>query len=752
MASIKRKPGDILLQAEQNLTELYIITSGSVTADFSGNPFTLKKGDVLCLADLESGVSSCSYIAQTEVSLASYPYENPTLFYEQLASNREMCQLFLTSAIRFILAALRRHEKLSASCKRVYKDSRKGYAKYREICTLFSQSPKSLPGLDELEPFVPETDIERWLIPYYKACMDFDPSVKTAIYQNMAFAAGMLRKTCHDTGLVLEACRDMAEYMTAAGALILNENRLDFFDLYANLYFRTLPAGDGNTGLATMVDEIIEGAKSSSFISPKLCEKRAAEYRERLELLKSKPDSLLGGVDMNLLTDSLHTILSFGKCEEALAARFRQSIDAYKKLMDKNDASDTVGKLRRSLTKDFYLVYSDVFWQTLAQPTLPPAVKLFLSFGYVDDELAGLENAAYLLSLADTFHGAPNYGIYTFYEWLMAILEGDKEPSRNEFDLDFSAWLHEQKMMGKITSKEEARMAEDNAEKVRFELANLFPIANKITFGRISTYCPLFSDHNVLKHLEDALASPRRISEALHAVRNIDFTAFYRETLYTNQDYGISREYIQIQIMPDIILMPNIGTRASMWQEIEGRRRTTPCRMLLPVFPLEDLNQLFIRLTGEYRWEMCKRVQGARWNDISDPSLTSDYCDYAQFYRKNHDLSSDAKEKIKLSLQKAKNNYREMFIQDYATWLTFEGNGSPRLNKVARGILFAYCPFNAAIRERLKNNPLYKEVLERYRIKIEQRKQHLENVCARIERKGGTVPDTLNRQLKLLDN
>ena len=54
--------------------------------------------------------------------------------------------------------------------------------------------------------------------------------------------------------------------------------------------------------------------------------------------------------------------------------------------------------------------------------------------------------------------------------------------------------------------------------------------------------------------------------------------------------------------------------RGVMWQEIEGRKRTTPSRMMLSLFQMEDLNNILVRLTGEYRWEMCKRIQGARWN------------------------------------------------------------------------------------------------------------------------------------------
>ena len=178
--------------------------------------------------------------------------------------------------------------------------------------------------------------------------------------------------------------------------------------------------------------------------------------------------------------------------------------------------------------------------------------------------------------------------------------------------------------------------------------------------------------------------------------------------------------------------MPNIGIRGVMWQEIEGRKRTTPSRMMVSIFQMEDLNNLIVRMTGEYRWEMCKRIQGARWNDVSDASLTSEYFDYIQFYKKNRDLSADAKDKVKLSMQKAKNSFKEMFIRDYCSWIIYEGAGSPRLNKVARTILFTYCPFAKEIRNKLKANPLYKDMMDRYDIKLGQ-KIHMNNCSRRLK-------------------
>jgi len=209
--------------------------------------------------------------------------------------------------------------------------------------------------------------------------------------------------------------------------------------------------------------------------------------------------------------------------------------------------------------------------------------------------------------------------------------------------------------------------------------------------------------------------------------------------LYINEACDISKEYLQEEILPDIILYPNVGSRGIMWQEIEGRRRNTPARMMLSIFSLEDLFQTLVRLSGEYRWEMCRRVQGSRWNDVTEASLTSEFCDYAQFYRKNHDLSADAKEKIKLALQKAKNSYKTLFINDYCTWILFEGNGTPRLNKVARGILFKYCPFSSKIRTQMEQNPLYKDHLTRYKVHNTQKRKRYDLLCHKIQQKGGNL-------------
>lgn len=455
-------------------------------------------------------------------------------------------------------------------------------------------------------------------------------------------------------------------------------------------------------------------------------------------------------VQMEELSGSMEKILSFAECDSELAGKFRVQVAAYKGMQNKSGSDEASRRLRHELTTLFYKVYTAAFQATIRQQNIPPVVRMFLEFGYVDEELAGIQNAAYMYQLVQNMPTSPQHGVYSMYQWLMAIYRGEKEPGRNEFDMDYTEYLREQKKKGIISPEQEKALLNSNGPKVMYELEHVFPAINKITYGRPSVFCPVFSRHNMLKPIEGALVTAEKIVSILEEIRRLDFGAFYRETLYSDPERNIPGERISVEVLPDVILAPNAGSRGIMWQEIEGKKRTTPARMMCSVFQMEDLQGILMQLTAEFRWEMCKRIQGGRWNDVSEPSLTSEYCDYVQFYRKNKDLSADAKEKVKTQLTKCRNNYKDMFISDYIMWLRFESTGAPRLNKVSRKILFTYCPFSREVRTKLAVNPLYKDYMDKYTIKQGQKLTHVNNVCARITKTGKDIPEEIENHRRFL--
>ena len=83
-------------------------------------------------------------------------------------------------------------------------------------------------------------------------------------------------------------------------------------------------------------------------------------------------------------------------------------------------------------------------------------------------------------------------------------------------------------------------------------------------------------------------------------------------------------------------------------------------------------------------------------------------------------------------------------------WISSEGNGSPRLNKVARPILFTYCPFSSPIRQNLVQHPLYMEMVSRYKLLLTQKLHHMDMLKNKLEKNFGTVPDEILAQIEFL--
>ena len=333
----------------------------------------------------------------------------------------------------------------------------------------------------------------------------------------------------------------------------------------------------------------------------------------------------------------------------------------------------------------------------------PDVIKMFLNFGYMDTTLLGEENTQALGELTDHLFACNSEHVYTMSEWLKSIFEGRNEPSRNEFDLDYNGYLADLRKGGKITQKEQEEWKNDSWKKVEFEIDNMFASSNRAVYGRISIFVPMLCEHDIVQNVKQMLVTADRIQMSLERLKRIDFSVFYRDVVFSDPQHDITREFLKKEVLPDIILMPNAGSKAMMWQETDGTRRDTSGRFLFPILTVADLDELMVESAGRFRWEICRKEQGMRWNDIREPSLTSEYYDYVQFYRKNSELSSEAKEKMKNALWKAKNNYREVFVKDYQNWIKYESKGSFRLNKVSREILFKYCPFVKGIREGLRH-------------------------------------------------
>ncbi|MBO6147994.1 MAG: hypothetical protein J6O55_01490 [Lachnospiraceae bacterium] len=699
MGMIELKKGQILHSLGEGVKEMEILLKGKIRVYDSFGQVVLTNGAIVGMSESPQGNYSHGYMAEADSTLYSYPYGSEDDMAKALRLNKKIVPVLVSASVKSALELYGWYENFFNDCLNRYNDILVNYENYIKNSRKLKLPFDPHQEIAELLPPEERGDISSWKLDYINSLAEQDESLKKSFYP-------LSSEIC--VGISLQ----MMEFMQQVSGLIgsLKNYRESLEDAVDSFY------ADYNS-----VENKLKAAEAGKEVKE--------EYK---------------------IKGALETILSYSGVSDDIAENFKSLIEEYKKAPDKLDTSDELRALRRDISKLFYVIYAAVFRNSLVDKELSPEVMMFLFFGFMDEELAGHENTAELYSIIKSWERDPNERVFALPEWLARIYEMKDNPSKNEFDTDYIEYVHEQVRNGAVTKEESRKLLEDRERRLDFEIENLFTLGNRLTFGRITTFLPIFTKESATHSLRETFLSADKVNEAFDRVRKVDFSCFYRDTMTSLEEYGVNSFISSKEVLPYVILMPNVGLRTSMWQEIDGRRRDTHSRMLFSIFYTENLEDAVLRLCGEFRWEMCKRIQGVHWNDVTDPSLTAEYSDYLQFYRKNHELSVDGREKIKTALKKARNNFRTVFVADYCTYIRYESNGSSRLNGVARGILFRYCPFDAAIRNVIMNNPLYKKHLETYKLKMSQKVKIVNNVVQRIINLREEVPDVVRKQLNYL--
>lgn len=392
---------------------------------------------------------------------------------------------------------------------------------------------------------------------------------------------------------------------------------------------------------------------------------------------------------------------------------FNGYVEKFMTLADKESREDSVRVFRKMFTSAFYELYEEVFIHYARNGEHNSLVELFLNYGFLDERLLTDAQIEFLCSIPPLNRTEP-CKVYRMKDWLMRVYNGEEIPSKNEFDMEYIDYVRDRKKNEALSSEAEHELLTNNETKVRFEIQNMLKYNCRLINGGLLSFFPMLHMENFEGEMDNLLLTSETINEQISKLLEIDYSVFYREMLYAAPEKKIEKEAIQKEIFPNIILFPVSGVNGIMWQEISGKRSNSEGRIFLPAFFNGKLEDTFLTLFGRYHWELCKTLQGTAWNNIAVPSLTSEYSDYIQFYRKNKDLSAEKKEALKNQFTRCRNNMREIFVYDYIIWMKFESAGAIRLNKVARRILATYCPFSKDIRSRIANQPIFEEAMAKF--------------------------------------
>lgn len=756
MAVVNIEKGKHFIKSGDKVTELYWIVQGSVLQVLSNKKIVIDKGHMIGLAEGTTGVFTCDYVTNEDCVIYSYQYEKEEDLKKIFEAQPKNAVVFLMSAVRGADATLRRYAEHWTLCHKFYTFTSELYRQYKIICEKLKIEEKPFSKMDYFEPLSLETKVRKSKIDYFASLAKMPKAIMDAFYgKDNALIVGEIIHAGECMNQSVPLIEEMYQYLLDNQDILLNEQKNDLFALYFDLTKRAAAQGMELALFQKKIMTIVEFAKMCKIYDKESIETRFAEFesydfsKAAEEVSKAEQEEAEEEIEEPPMGDEWLTyILKYASYDEEKCKRAVMMIEEYRELPDMYSTSDEVRKLRRDIAKMFYDVYMRVFKRSVKQSKIPTIVKMFLNFGFMDVQMAGEENANILFDLTEHLDVCKSDHVYTIFEWLRSVYDGRNEPSKNEFDMDYPAYLAEMRKTGKITTEQQKHFMSNRELKVKFEIQNMFTSGNRATYGKLSTFCPILGEYDLINSIEKMLVTAQKLDESLHKIRDIDFSAFYREVQFSDPDKGINREMIMKEIMPDIILMPNAGTRSMMWQETAGVRRDTSARFLFPIFTAVDIDDMMVDTVGRYRWEICRKIQGVHWNDIREKSLTAEYCDYLQFYRKNRELSTEAKEKIKSALLRGRNNYREVFVKDYQNWMKYESKGSYRLNKIAREILITYCPFAKPIREELKGNPMYESALHRLDLLNAKTVQRIQGVYDKYQKAGGRITQELTDNLE----
>jgi hypothetical protein len=610
--------------------------------------------------------------------------------------------------------------------------------------------------LEEMEPLELNGEILKWEHDYIDSLNSVDNKEIENIYgKRTEIVNGVIGISCGYMKRAIECAETMGFYLDEFTPILLSADRGDMFELIFNLRIYAAERGAAQDDIIKLMKMLYKYLSSCGLYDKTLLKERWAEYDSHDFAASAAAFDEAKMQKQAEFTQTFEHICEFAEIDEDKTEEYKAQIAEYLALSDREGKDDNERKVRKKAVDLFYEIYQKTFFRALEFEAyggeLDTIINMFLNFGYIDYDAVGEE---YTNELADIMDRLPSVcegeHLFTIYTWLRAVYAGKREPSRNELDLDYRGFVLEERKAGNISEADMPQWMADQEQKVKFEMNNFFVSANRTTSGKMTSFCPVLTKEDFGMEPSRMLLTQSKLMEAMEKVESVDYQIFLREGFYTDMDANVKSEPYLKRVEPDIILLPNCGMRAMMWQECGGIKVDSPGRFVFPLFTFDDLDKLMIYCCGAFRWEICRKEQGPRWNDIASDCLTSDFYDYFTFYRKNKELSAENKEKVKILLKSSRNNMREAFTKQYTIWINFEAKGSIRLNKSERNILNKYCTFSKAYRSKVSSHPMFEQVLSRHEIKTAQAVNHLKTIIDKVEKNGGEVPDEVRQGIDYL--
>ncbi len=756
--------GSTIYTQEEAVFSVGMIIKGRVMIHNKGAKIIAGSGSFLGINDLYHGKYLSSYTAVDDLLLYVYPINRVEELDTILNVNKDYHGFMVASFYKMIYEFDMIYRGMIKCRATLYQFLTEYHKKYLAMANRKGLKVSVSERINKLELMDSDLELLKDRINYYIECKNLPiDAVKTFYSYGNAITLFQIEDQVNVVNQQIDALKEMAEDFVSMAGCLVDDTDSCLFHLIAELSISMDNSSGTSNEVMEMMDDIIEQVNQAETFAERMLSVRYKANRKKMEevyhllLTNNKEENVstasmlkYSGEDtkeaMESMKNAFAKILEYAGIEGDKAVQMQTAMQDFVHMKDKFSSDDSARNLRKKMGEYHYEIYLPVFLRAYQEKNPPRLIDMFLKYGFADERLLTNDQMLSVYFLKDEETPQSLCKVYDIKAWLTQIYEGKKEPSKNEFDLEYPDHLAGLRKQNQITEKEMAQCLSDPLKKLKYEIQNMFRYNNRTTNGQITSFVPFLHKDQWANGIEKLLLTTSKVNEVINKIMRVDYSVFDREVIFSNKN--IVKEYVIKRVYPDVILLPNVGNNGVMWQEIAGKKRDASARFLLPIFTDVNLGLLLIRILGRFRWELCRTIEGVAWNDIQNKSLTSEYSDYLQFYRKNKELSEEKKEKIKAQIQKGRNSSREIFVIDYELWISYEAMGAIKLNKPVREMLATYCPFAKEIREQIKMQPLFEEAMARYYREKQKRVRELEGRVRMLQKDNLEIPKELTDTLE----
>ncbi len=446
--------------------------------------------------------------------------------------------------------------------------------------------------------------------------------------------------------------------------------------------------------------------------------------------------------------DLLEQILEFANKGEDFNENFRKHLDQLHGMDSYYGTEPGDIKIREMAAKLYWQLYESCFLKVVEGDLKSFVPGIMLHMGVVDKRFLDNED----LLLIDRLYNNISLvnkpvPIMTLPYFLKKIYMEEVKPSMTDMGDLFETVLRNQEKLTKREREETYIYRAAPADMVRFELRNVAGELEKILYGNKRKAMPFLTSEILNTNTERYFLDPDNLANTINTYKKRDYSIFYREVMFKS---ALGSTFVQQEVMPNFVLYPVFGTRSIMWQEMEGNKKSTPGRFFFPLFYSGKLDEEIIKQMAFYRWELQKNLAGYNWTDPVEGGVVGSYYDYVNFYKKNPELTPEAKERLVEFLKKVPQD-RDRFAHDYAIWVTYEYDGKMRLNNYVRDLFYRYCPFPAAVRKQMAEKPVFEKLEIKFKNRSKKEILKVQSKMLRFEKKGHEVPKEFQDHLDFIN-